>query len=394
MFSLLFTTQYVGWIIGALIGIILDRLYDSFIKKHMKQIYLQISRKRRHYLYNNVKVKEWVERYYRNKQLFECSFGKQKTRIPFLTTNSWYGFSKDVFATDIIQVCEDKMTFPINRRMIKHRERIGQRLFNDPSLFFKRIGKGHCFITQECCFFEKLTFINSIEKETYICSKNKYIKPKKREKFFKNFDIALEEKNQPMSMGCHVAFIINYKGEKMVAINKRSESTFTYGGSYALVPVFGLCPIPNNTKSNILLYNIIKEYCEEMFNKSILERRSSSHADPLWFYREFPEAVELLDGLKEQRVFCKYLGFGVDAINGMGIIASMIYVKDNVLSEKIFHNCAANWEVEDQNYGEGIHFVKLNDQSIMSNVEKGLFQGGSAFALSLSISEIKKGEYQ
>ncbi len=391
--------NYFELILGAVLGVIVTEIYERFFINFLNKIRKKMFLKKRLNLYQDKKIRNFIINYYSKQgslaELYDCEIQGYSKKILFLTNEFWSNLDIDVLnSNSLIKVVDGpSLEFKINNKMIKERQWAGQTIFDEPALYLSRVSLQNQIEAKCCSFFQKLTLIDNFEKETYKSSRSVFKKrPKLRNKILSSFNAAVFNNTYPISMGCHVIFSIKYKNDIYIALQQRSNKTFTYGGYYATVPVFGLVPIPKSDLStthdalhkNILLYNIIKEYCEEVFNISDLEH-NKTHADPLWFYQEEDEAKDLIDSLKKQSTICKVLGFGFDAINSLSIFSVLLYVDDEKLSENIYKLCNSNWEIE-----EGIKFYQSNNEQFKMLLEQELLQNGTAFSLSLALKYINE----
>lgn len=371
----------ISWIIGILMGWASKKLYSKIAKnliiRHRKMLY-------------DEKTRKWIDRFYEKNgkygDLYECTIGGKVKKIPYLS--KWFGFAIDINSTSVIEhKTTEKPKFRISKFTNWKRKVIGQTLFDDEALYVYNAKSYNSIETNTCTFYEKLAYIDSIERETTRCSHCFLFLPRKRKQYFSSFDNSLKQNMQPMSIGCHVACVINHEGKKKICIEKRSEKVFTYGGYYAVLPVFGMVPIPNSQSENTLKYNVIKEYCEELFNVKELEH-PANRPDPLWFYKENVHAKELVEQLDQGNARLVYLGFGIDALSGMSILSVLLYIHDEQLSEKVYKQSTANWEAE--NLKNGIEFVDISEPRIAEIFGDNKLQPGSAVAIDLSIKYLKK----
>ena len=391
----LFESSLFEWIMGGIIGVIITEVYEHLIKKSIAELRKRHEYKKYSFLYSSERVREKLIQYYEKKHklddLHVCRIGDVSRTILYLTQSSWINLRIDVLTQNYIITINPDTTRPFktNKAMIKKRQAIGQTLFNDPTLYLSTTNGSSHFTVKKCSFYEKLSFIDSIEKETYLYAQKTSIKiPSLRNKFYSSFERCIAANRNPTSIGCHVACIITIDGKKYICIEQRSKKTFTYGGYYALLPVFGLVDIPNhigNDPPNVLFYNIVKEYCEEFFSVEELER-NSNRTNPYWFYDQIPYAKNLIDSIKAGTSECKYLGFGFDAVNGMGILSCLLYIKDEDISKEIYKNNKANWEVETS--GVGIKFVEVNDTTLKTYLQDYQYQPASAITIQMALDYI------
>jgi len=383
-------------VFGTILGIVLTEVYEKIIVRFVRNKYRTVVLKNRFKLYNDDAIRDFIFRYYGNNfaDLFDCEILGVTKRILFLTNKTWSELNIDIYESqDILKLINSPSPqYKVNNQMIKKRSFIGQRLFDDDALYLSRVTTDCKIESKKCRFYQKLTLIDALERETFSVAVRKFRKRTKlRDATLKTFQTAISTKNYPVSLGCHVVLIINIDGKKYVALETRSNQTFTYGGSIASVPVFGMVPIPqnqnstigDNLKENVLLYNILKEYSEELYNRDSLEK-IANRTDPFWFYEDLSETHSLIQSLQEKKSHCRFLGYGFDAINGLSILATMLYIEDDMLSKSIYKNCNANWEIDN----DSIMFYSINDHAILDYHNNSKFQNGTAFALALALKAI------
>lgn len=392
-----------------LIEVVITALVTLFIE-HVAIEVIQILKKRllklRYELLCSRKTEIFVKQYYEKQQcynnLYQCKIGERTKDILFLSDKQWYGLSVDVYNNENIILYQDrkKPEYRSSSMVVRTRKFMGQQLINNPALYFVEASTPTQIQVSSCDYFQRLTLVDRMETELL---KNAYLWKKQtelRDKLIMNFEMAIKRKRYPVSIGCDVALVVNHNGAKKIAMQTRSFETSQYGGRVAVIPSFGLCPVVNSgiiescnehkLYKNLLLYNIIKEYCEEVFNKEELERCPDGHANPYWFYEDVSEARDLLKALEDKRASCIYLGFGFDAINGISNMAVLLYIEDGELSRKIVNTSISNWEYRRADDQRGIEFVDIESFILRERFDDELYQSETAFTLSLAIEEIKK----
>lgn len=388
-------------LVTVIVTLLIERFLSylkSFLRKHW------ISRQQK--LYNSQKVLDYVNEYYNQNghydELYHSEIAGYERTIPFLSHKGWHGLSVDIYRTpDIIQTIDgDALPYKINRHIIRKRKTMGQRLTNEKVLYFSEAKDPLHFVAKECDFFQKISLVGKMEEETFHAVFPAIRETLLRNKLIPDFFTAIKRKPYPVSFGCDVALIICIDGKERVALQKRSLETSSYGGYMAVLPSFGLCPLPDGANpemvykstlyNNPFFYNIIKEYCEEIFNKKELEHTPGGHANPYWFYEKMKEARELINALDEGRASCTYLGFGFDTINGMANLAAMLYIPDETLSMKIYKNSISNWESRSAVQQNGIQFVETDFTILQDYLKNNEYQCESAFTLSLALAELEK----
>lgn len=387
-------------VMGAILGAIFSFLLPIGQKK-IKGNFQARRLKKRKSLVESRKVYKWLIEYYKRKgnlnDLFDCKIGNFEIKIPFLTKREWQYVEVIKPETDeILEYAESyDQRFKINKRLIKRRIELGQNLFNEPTLYLDRLDEFSDSITLhvKCCeYFQMATQLVNLEEETFeAIQKNIFTGVPIRDSSFPSLLHAQKLGKKPYSIGCTVALVLKTANSYEIIIQIRSHSTLTFGGTKAVIPNFGLSPIIGATNNyNILSYNFIKEYCEEMFNyEELISLMNSKRANPYWFY-ELPEAKELLS-LWEDKVFSlEFLGFGFDALNGTSNIALLAIIDDVGFAKKIKENIITNWEVAKRTMKlEPIEFIDYKSSKLENWLRENRYQFGSAFTIARVIERLE-----
>ncbi len=386
--------DFISLILGAILGVVLTQIYEKIVLKFIVNQYWGFYKTKRFKIYNDKRINNFIFEYYKKQDtfsdLYDCEIQGYSSKIPFLYNSNWINMDKDICLNPaIVKVVDSpKLNYKVNNGIIKKRRAIGQNIFDDDCLYFSKITSDGRIEAKVCSFFQKITLIEMLENETYKAARESHCKTKLRDQSLASFNKAVSNNSLPISLGCQVIVALKIHSQTFIALHKRSMETFTYGGYIASIPVFGLVPIPkrNNGEEseNVLLYNILKEYCEELHNKTILEKKEN-HINPFWFYNLYDEAKELLESLKNGNSKCTMLGYGFDAINGLSILAVLLYVQDENLAQKIYDGCESNWEIDGNAF-----FCEINDPSLRRYLEVKRYENGTAFALSQALNSLKK----
>lgn len=390
----------INLLLGAISGAILSHIFPIWIKSITERFYKREINKRKQY-FSNGKIYDWLIKYYtingRINDLYNCKIGNYEIKIPFLTKSEWQ-FNMEINEKNIfIQYAEsDKKNFEIDYKLIRFREKLGQYLFNDPILYLDRIENGNddapfVFHVKECTYFEMFTPLGRLEEETYkAIQKNNYKFLPIRDKYFASVDIT---KNVLLktNIGCSAVFAVKTESSYEIILATRSYSTATFGGSKSTIPTFGLVPFSSNcSEANILFYNFIKEYCEELFSyddliKSLHRRR----IDPLWFY-DILEAAEFMKIYNENKVFMEATGFGFDALNGSALVSMLVIIDDMEFAAKLKKKIKANWEMANEIEEEPVEFIDFKSDKLEQFLKNKKYHYGSAFALSKALEKLEQ----
>lgn len=132
---------------------------------------------RRRQLERSGRVREWLVNYYESRQLsqllFGCTIGGFEVRIPFLTKTEW--ITNQPILIDGPQHLHfsetSHPTVPINWSLIRQRQRFGQRLFNEPTLYLDRLhssGDGVALHVKPCDYYQMVSSLAGLEEETFV----------------------------------------------------------------------------------------------------------------------------------------------------------------------------------------------------------------------------------
>jgi uncharacterized CHY-type Zn-finger protein len=387
--------MFLGAILGTVLSIAVPFVYEK-IKKTM----IVRARTSRQNLLESGHAYDWLIRYYQSKDhlidLYDCKIGNFEIKIPFLTKDSWNRFEKNLLKDENFMEYSETadQKFPIDNELIKKRILLNQRLFNEATLYldrFQESGDAIKLYVKSCQYYQMFTLLASLEEETFrAIKKNKFNHTPIRDSMCSDLVRAQQIHKKPSSIGCQVALALRTPEGFELLIQTRSHATITYGGAKALIPVFGLSPIPGiEAPKNILLYNFIKEYCEELFNyEDLITLMASKRAEPFWFF-ELPEAKDILHLIENGDFIFEYLGFGFDALNGSSTLAMLVVINNVDFSQKLKTKIYANWEVHERSYEvEPIEFVDYHSAKFEEWLRQKKYQYGSAFAISRAIKRL------
>lgn len=180
-------------------------------------------------------------------------------------------------------------------------------------------------------------------------------------------------------LGADVAVIIKKNGQYLVCTHKRSEECANYQGITMVVPSFGF---GNASKSsNPLLYSILSEFSEELFDRKEMEE-PDNYLNPEWFYQQYEEIVDILKLQNTGEVSIRVIGGGFDVIGGFFNINMMLVVENETISDKLFNRIHGNWETS---FGT-IKFIPINSDEMENLLLNNRLSPSSAFAISRAIS--------
>jgi hypothetical protein len=386
--------DWVELIIGTGLGFILP-----IVAKNIQTSYLIRQLELRKKAFSPENIYSWLIKYYDSNHslhdLYNCKIGEFERRIPFITDARWqFAHSISDKSNEILDYSESEQSnFNVNERLLEQRKRFGQTLFNEPILYIDYIEDLNDSIrlhVKKCDFFEAATSLIELEEETYKAyKKNNFKNLKLRDNYLSNLAITKQILHRPINMGCIASFVIKTETSYEILINTRSYSTVTYGGAEAVLPQFGLIPIDGEQKKaqNLIFYNFIKEYCEELFSFDELILKSNvKSTNPTWFYK-LDEASELIALWEKGDFSLEFMGFGFDALNGSALVTVMALVKDVGIGENLKSRIRANWEVASDSK-DSIQFVDIKDRKLEEWLRSNKYQYGSAFVISRTLQKL------
>jgi len=386
----------VGAIVGAVLGYLLPRWYEDG-KRYLQRR----NRENRRLLLESNNVYGWLVEYYERRgsinDLFDCKIGNFEIKMPFLTKREWQCVSKiQPEGNKILQYAEtSNKGFKIDWRLMKKRMELGQRLFNEPTLYLDRLEEHDNSITlhvKTCEYFQMATLLARLEEETFrAVRKSAYTGVPFRDECLPNLARAQKLVKRPFSIGCIAVLAVRIDDGYEIVIQTRAHATVTFGGTKSAIPNFGLSPIIGaEGDTNILLYNFVKEYCEELFSyDELIEMMSQKRADPFWFYG-LCEAEELLSLMEDNKFALEFLGFGFDALNGTSTIALLAVIEDDRASIEFKRRLCANWEVAKRtlSLARSIEFVDHKSPQLETWLRENRYHFGSTFAISRAIERL------
>ncbi len=388
----------VNLLLGAILGTVLSYLVPVLFKLMRHIRYQHLSRNRQ--LATGKAVYEWLVRYYERRghldDLFSCSLGEFTDRIPMLTSKDWQ-YTKEITLEEERFIVHDfgvEKHFTVDKRLIAQRELLGQKLFDDPTLYLDSLDQiSHTlrFHVRSCRYFEVATALIKLEEETFnaVRKRTKYRNLPIRDEFFGSREQASKFALKPYSIGCACVLAFQKGDSYEFLIQTRSSETITAGNMQAGIPQFGLVPLPrDDVKIGILTYNFVKEFCEELYNKEELDQLMTSRRTASFWLNTLPQACELLAMLQNGVVRLFYLGFGIDALSGTSTIALLGVVKESAFSESLRSNIQANWEVAKREFVgkvvEPLRFIDYHSSEMEKSFRNGELYYGSAFTISLA----------
>lgn len=371
--------SFIWTILGIVLGIISNKLYDSVIKPKYYKLIKNIELSKNKKLYYGSKSINFIKRFYSNK-LYNCVIRNTSIVIPFLVNSKWDKIDIDVISNPNILtfVNTDKCQYPIRKRLIKNKLKAGKKIFNNPSLFLHRIiydNNNIKFEVGEYNYFQRISYIFDLENETYKCA-YRFNKPKLRNRYLADVNNASNTFENTIPIGCDAVLAIRIDNEYKICIHKRSHESVNYPEGYMIVPSFGFGEI-SRIKNNPLLYCFLKEYSEEIFDREELDTEFR-YTDPNWFFYKYEEVQDIINLIEEHKFYLHLIGCGFDAISGFFNLTLLAIIDDTDISQKIYSNCRGNWET----YENHIKFVSVASNEIDEIIKTGKISPSSCYALS------------
>jgi hypothetical protein len=393
----------IGGIVGAAFGYVLPKGYES-----AKERIHHSAGQRRRALLASPKLYEWVIRYYqrcgRASELYTVQIGDSQETIPLLTSAEWLtsfrvGKGYPPLVCDHGQATRQ---FSIDQRGLTRRERMGQRLFNAPALYFENVrreGERLQVDARRCGYYHVATSLLALEEETFKAVRSKGLRSTPvRDWWLGSPKDGRGQIRKPFSIAASVALVFNTNTGPRILLQTRSHRTVTYGGLGAVIPYFGVVPLAGIQEVarvdeigevDLLETNLAKEYCEELFSyDQLVEETKLRQADPRWFWT-LPEAKEMRDMLDAGNASFRCLGFGFDGLNGSATLALMLMFDKPEFADDIIQRIICNWEVADRSTeAESIEFVDLPSPHLESLFASRRLTYGSAFTVGRTLQHL------
>ena len=354
-------------------------------------------------------IDEWLIRYYDEHQvsLFYSSINGIGKYVPVLHDPRLV-FTRTLNPREDWPLAvepERHTQFPIDRRIIDYRRRLGAVLFQSwrKSLYLDAIEVNAdgtpTILARPCEYFEIATALLGLEEETFRttirATKRLTIRPTKtplRDGHRLNLPLNGNRQGMPLSVGSNTVLIIRLGNRYQVAIQTRAETVITSPGAKAVIPNYGFEPREfANARSayGVVFYNFIREYLEELFDYEEIIGRNTWARRPDWIL-EFPEAKTLTRALDEGRFSISYLGTGIECMSGTATIALLALVEDDDVAAELVRQLKPNYEVAPATTSiTPVEFVDIDDPRLAGWHQDGLFQASTAFALALALEHLR-----
>jgi len=397
-------------ILGAILGTIFNFI-PKWYRSLIKLLNSKKAQNRKVFLENNSAIYDWLIQYYteNSNDLFNCRIANYEIKIPFLTKPEWLYYSpmpqNDDILLDYTETNNQK--FPIETNLIRMRKELGQVLFDNPALYLDRIEENESSLTlhvKSCDYFQIASSFISLEEETFkAVQKNSYKHLKIRDSYISRVSQVQGLIKKPFAIGCAVALALKTKDSYELLIHTRSHAAVTFGGAKGVTPNFGLAPLTGGVRTifsdsdfslgsnrgyNLLYYNFIKEFLEELYNyEELIELVSNRKANPFWFYN-LHEAEKLLHLIEQGSFSLEFLGFGFDALNGNAIIALLGVINEEKYSVELKNNLELNWEIAKKKDVLAFEFVDIKSDKLERWLRDNKYHTGAAFTISRALKRL------
>lgn len=376
-------------IVGAILGVVADRLTKVGYPKITEAIREKRLKKRLLSTKQDA-VTNWLLSYYPPDSLYHCTISGTAKRLPIFVGPDWkYSADLDSLGDRLTVMAKwDGPEFEIDDKLIRLRERHGQRIFNNETYFISAINEresGPQLVVAPAQYFQVITNLIALEEETFRSVLSPGRPTPIRDKYFPDLETAKALARKPFSFGVNVGFVFRSDTELKVILQVRSEKTVTYGNLKALFPCFGLAPVksdPSPESGETLWHNFVKEYLEEFFDyEDLVDKLSQRRADQLWFL-ELPEAAEIVSARRENQLCVQVLGVSMDCLSGTTTLSVLVELNDQGLSRKIMANTIGNWEVaEPSGSGDSLELLDVFSPKLGAYFREDALHYGSAFTL-------------
>jgi hypothetical protein len=184
-----------------------------------------------------------------------------------------------------------------------------------------------------------------------------------------------------------VTLLESADGPPRVVVHRRSSGVVNAAGVRTVAPVFGCdaATIGENTSDlGLLLYNLVREYGEELFDKEALVKANQD----TWFHPDqiieaVPEIDTLLCDLAGSLARARVIGMCINPKDCDLSVAFLLQIGSEAQSADLLRRrMRAGWEAAPGAVGEpAVELVPLNDPRLDDWARGGQLYATSAFAL-------------
>lgn len=320
----------------------------------------------------------WLNDYYtaRNEgdKLFCLENGR---RIPYLTCQKWNAVANPNASVDV-SIVPYKSHLPINAKLIKRRQRAGQKIWDDEVLCLAGlVDRGNrmevCFGT--CSYYQYITASDTLYGETIKALRRSRPVPIRDAKA-STIEHLSQARLEAQIAGFTVATVLSVSDCKQVLIQRRARETGVAGDRMAVVPAF----VANTSQvigstidiSRLLFYI---ELLEELYDREELTQ-TLKRPSLDWIFETWP--VNVLEKVLDNGFEFRRLGIGFDAHTGEFHQAYIAHVHDEQLSTDLLNRMRGSWEVQ------GVDLYPILDDSFNDVLFDDNLYPTSAFTLSLA----------
>jgi hypothetical protein len=259
------------------------------------------------------------------------------------------------------------------KRLIKKRKnRTKQKIQNNKTLCLGEGIYNNKIYYTECDYYDLAGCMLEYDRETYKAVNNRFAKTPLRDTFLATISkIKRSTKKRRISLGGSVATCFKSKeGTYKLLLHTRSKKVMTDRGKKTVVPQFGFEPLldgldafsePLYEHNKLIVYNIIREFCEELYNREELVNNIKSGCT-LDKFSDIPEVQNLKalfedkDNDKKLRII--FLGHGFEVVFGAKILCFLLLIDDQAALTRFYKQREKNWEIND------LEEIELNAEGI------------------------------
>lgn len=329
------------------------------------------SSSRRDYLNDAQEINSRLLNIHDSESLYEANIAGQIGPIPFLQTHNFRSFdSIELHATDVAA-----QNVTVRESAIRQMQRSGRKLIDNPHFFFGGIDRNrpHSVRMGICNYFAIASEFFEFEMELR-SGRNQM--GRLRRWYLSSRDKLELARGRHRLIGVATLLTLNLNGNDVVLLHRRSKETAIYGGAIAVAPNFGLSPPLNGTRlaaepfsvvpssddrKSIFMYNLIKEFLEEIFDKeALIDEHSDAKIDPYWFY-QMDEAQMLIRGIDAGAVSMSFLGAGFDLLHGGFVMSLAVKIENEELSAELVKRAKLNWEFSGKDGNQEFELVPISE---------------------------------
>jgi hypothetical protein len=376
-------------IAGAVLGLIVDRLWDVGREAHQRSSSQRRAARRQQ---QDDALRSSLLRLYKrsgmDQNLYLTTTFKTAVRTSLLHDATLGVFGPlDGRTDEFVSVIDSRrVEFPSNIRVIKTMRRAGAQLWDGSLLYAKEVESmpgaraGLHVGAGVCNYFAYVTERDRIRRTLDRRRRSGCVPSDLR--------TTLASRPTPTSLAASVVCVFQASGGREVAIQRRSPSVVSATGKLGVIPLFGLESNRDGTtrsRYGALAYNFLKEFMEEFYDvEELTQAASSAKLHPDWIF-DIPITSRVVDEFDAGRLRLRVLGVGFDLRDASLTYALLAHFESPAYLERLKSDLKPSSESKAQSAAEKpINFLPLAGEELTVAAATGQFDSSSVFALDLA----------